>query len=282
MFIHSCNQQDDNITPNMLPPSRLKPTLQYNQQYVSATSVHQKPSTYNSEQLKTLEIGPETLKMIDQFEENTSVLKKLLKDYTTEDIAEWLGEIGLGDYIAIFGDNHINGRNILEIQESELKEEFEMNSLGHRKIFVKKQAELKRMQNSQVREKIQKVLGHSQKKIKLQEKKQEPQMYNSLYSNHLNSKYEVIEEEEQPSDYSSSNQSKHKYFKEDDFTFNKSQSDEQSDHMGEVVKKTSFVKSHITENMSHITEEAEKVVVGKKLFINQFGSSQAFTTSHCP
>ena len=77
--------------------------------------------------------------MIDQFEENTSVLKKLLKDYSSEDIAEWLNEIGLGKYMQVFKDNHITGRNILEIQEGELKEEFEMNSLGHRKIFVKKQ-----------------------------------------------------------------------------------------------------------------------------------------------
>jgi hypothetical protein len=33
--------------------------------------------------------------MIDWYEENKSVLKKLLKDYNSDDICDWLIEIGL-------------------------------------------------------------------------------------------------------------------------------------------------------------------------------------------
>jgi hypothetical protein len=41
----------------------------------------------------------------------------------------------LEDYSKIFAENHINGKNILEIGDQELKEDLNMQSLGHRKIF---------------------------------------------------------------------------------------------------------------------------------------------------
>ena len=50
--------------------------------------------------------------------------------------------IGLQDYIETFKNNHISGKNILEISEKELKDDLGMVSVGHRKNFLKFQEHL--------------------------------------------------------------------------------------------------------------------------------------------
>ena len=49
----------------------------------------------------------------------------------------FLRNIGLGDYISNFIDNHISGSNILVISDSELKDDLQIVSLGHRLQFIK-------------------------------------------------------------------------------------------------------------------------------------------------
>lgn len=48
-------------------------------------------------------------------------LFKKVKDWTIKDVSTWLKNIELNEYIENFQKNHINGKNLLDITESELK-----------------------------------------------------------------------------------------------------------------------------------------------------------------
>jgi hypothetical protein len=43
-----------------------------------------------------------------------------------------------------FNENHITGKNILELNETELKDDLNMTPLGHRKVFMKGQTLLRK------------------------------------------------------------------------------------------------------------------------------------------
>ena len=49
----------------------------------------------------------------------------------------WLQSINLGDYVDIFKKNNINGTNINDITDEDLKQEFGIQSYGHRNNFKK-------------------------------------------------------------------------------------------------------------------------------------------------
>lgn len=87
----------------------------------------------------------------------------LVHDWTFQEVGDWLKHLGLHDYIDKFRDNHINGEVLFEITEADLKDEFGMHSLGHRKNFMKAIENLKRIYNDAdgknsdyIRHKIQK------------------------------------------------------------------------------------------------------------------------------
>ena len=54
-----------------------------------------------------------------------------------DDVSEWLKHLGLGEYADQFKANHISGANLLDLTDAELKQEFKITSLGHRKNIRK-------------------------------------------------------------------------------------------------------------------------------------------------
>lgn len=89
-----------------------------------------------SENRTEVNMGQETLSIIDYIDANFPVLKKNVFEWTINDVSEWLKHIGLDCYIEIFIKNDIMGKNLFEIKEEELKSEFTMSSVGHRKNFL--------------------------------------------------------------------------------------------------------------------------------------------------
>lgn len=142
--------------PDILINSENKPTLTESMD----DKIHF--SEFKSD-IKTLEIGLETLSLIDQIEMMNSLNANLLKkdrkfkhfslfyflikvqEWTIDDVSEWLTNIGLVDYIDTFKNNHISGKNLLDIKEVELKDDLCVCSVGHRKNFIKSQEHLKKI-----------------------------------------------------------------------------------------------------------------------------------------
>lgn len=83
-----------------------------------------------------------------------------MQEWTTDDVAEWLTNIGLTDYIDIFTTNHITGQTLLELTEKDIKDDLGISSVGHRKSFEKSIANLKKLNcknktyNSSIRTKL--------------------------------------------------------------------------------------------------------------------------------
>lgn len=76
-------------------------------------------------------------------------------------MGEWLRHLGLGEYYDKFKENHINGKNLLDLNETDLKEEFQITILGHRKtlqrnIQLLNQIHASGKNSSYVKEKIKK------------------------------------------------------------------------------------------------------------------------------
>lgn len=89
-----------------------------------------------SENRTELNVGQDTLSIIDYIDTNFPILKKNVFDWDIGDVNEWLKHLGLEEYVEVFSINHITGKNLFEIKEEELKNEFKMNSVGHRKNFM--------------------------------------------------------------------------------------------------------------------------------------------------
>ena len=81
-------------------------------------------------------VGQETLSIIDYIDDNFPILKKNVFEWGFTDVTSWLKHIGLEEYMDIFAENRIFGKNLFLIKEEELKKEFLMNSVGHRKNFM--------------------------------------------------------------------------------------------------------------------------------------------------
>ena len=89
-----------------------------------------------SDKQTDVNVGQDTLSIIDYIDANFPILKKNVFEWDIADVNEWLKHIGLEDYVEMFSINHITGKNLFEIKEDELKDEFKMNSVGHRKNFM--------------------------------------------------------------------------------------------------------------------------------------------------
>lgn len=72
----------------------------------------------------------------------------VVQDWSYQEVSDWLRHLGLTDYIEIFKKNHIDGQVLFDITEADLKDEFGMTSVGHRKNFVKAVENLKKIFNS--------------------------------------------------------------------------------------------------------------------------------------
>lgn len=83
-----------------------------------------------------LNVGQETLSLIDYIDENFPILHKNIFEWDLLDVSNWLKHIGLEQYVTIFQNNHIIGKNLFDIKEQELKEDFQMISVGHRKNLL--------------------------------------------------------------------------------------------------------------------------------------------------
>lgn len=96
----------------------------------------------------------------------------IVKDWSVEDVSDWLRHLDLGEYIPRFKENHVDGQVLLVIQENDLKDEFHMNSFGHRKNFMKAVENLREMYRDQghstdyVKKKIQKFYEKNKNRLK--------------------------------------------------------------------------------------------------------------------
>lgn len=159
------------------------------------------------------EFGVDTLNVIEHIEMLNSVagtlLSKNVNEWTIEEVGDWLRHIGLEQYVESFKKNHINGKVLFDLSETELKDEFKMTSVGHRKNFMKAMANLKRINISE------KSSEYINKKIKKFYEKNNPNkrgLLNSLGSsenrfyshrfftkNLYNSAHQIIEEDDEHS-----------------------------------------------------------------------------------
>mmetsp|Transcript_27799 Transcript_27799/g.24427 ORF Transcript_27799/g.24427 Transcript_27799/m.24427 type:complete len:174 (-) Transcript_27799:2504-3025(-) len=103
-----------------------------------------------------------------------TLLNKDVNEWNIEDVAEWLEHLSLNDYIDIFKENHVDGKLLFEITETDLKDDFKMTSFGHRKNFMKAVENLKKIylgsegKNSEyIRRKIQKFYERNKNKLKM-------------------------------------------------------------------------------------------------------------------
>jgi len=130
-------------------------------------------------------------------------------DWTYQEVGDWLKHLGLNDYIEKFKENHIDGKVLFEITEADLKDEFNMTSVGHRKNFLKAVENLKRIYNDRdgknsdyIRDKIQKFYERNQQtksKSLLAGLTKERNFYSHRFStrNMYSSQHEVIEEDDE-------------------------------------------------------------------------------------
>jgi len=68
--------------------------------------------------------------------------QKPLEVWSLDDILQWLDDKGLDQYIQSFQENDIDGPNLLELNESDLRD-LGIRSIGHRKAFMRHLAEAK-------------------------------------------------------------------------------------------------------------------------------------------
>lgn len=73
-----------------------------------------------------------------------NIIGKDLKLWTFQDVEKFLTNMQLDQYIEAFRENHITGKNILDLNDSELKDDLNIIPLGHRKIFLKGQTILRK------------------------------------------------------------------------------------------------------------------------------------------
>jgi len=126
---------------------------------------------------------------------------------------EWLKHLELDDYVDRFKENHIDGNNLFEITEADLKDDFKMTSFGHRKNFLKAVENLKKIycghagKNSDyIRKKIQRFYEKNKHKFKggifnsLSSMEGRFYSHRKFYSRDIfTSKHEIIEEDDEHS-----------------------------------------------------------------------------------
>jgi len=70
--------------------------------------------------------------------------QKPLEVWTSEDILQWLKDKDLEQYIKSFKENDIDGQNLLELNEGDLRD-LGIKSIGHRKAFMRNLVEAKNL-----------------------------------------------------------------------------------------------------------------------------------------
>jgi len=70
--------------------------------------------------------------------------QKPLEVWSCEDIQQWLTDKELKQYIKSFQENDIDGENLLELNESDLKD-LGITSIGHRKLFMRNLADARKI-----------------------------------------------------------------------------------------------------------------------------------------
>ena len=58
----------------------------------------------------------------------------LVNEWTNQEVCDWLNQIGFGDCIEEFKENHIEGDSLLTLNNNDLKE-LNVAALGDRKIL---------------------------------------------------------------------------------------------------------------------------------------------------
>jgi len=69
--------------------------------------------------------------------------QKPLDVWTLDDIIQWLKDKGLERYVKSFRENDIDGQNLMEVSEGDLRDYLGIRSIGHRKAFMRHLAEAK-------------------------------------------------------------------------------------------------------------------------------------------
>jgi len=185
----------------------------YDEQKLHSNILFKSQNDFDSSEGKVYDVGFETLNVIEHMEMLNSVagtlLNKDVQDWTFQEVGEWLKHLGLNDYIDKFKENHINGEVLFEITEADLKDEFGMHSLGHRKNFMKAIENLKRIYNDAdgknsdyIRHKIQKFYEKNrpnQRSLLNGLRPREGRFYSHrfLSRNTYNSQQEIIEEDDE-------------------------------------------------------------------------------------
>jgi len=106
-------------------------------------------NNFESGEGQPYDVGLETLNIIEHIDMLSSaagtLLGKDVSEWSIEEVSDWLKHLGLNEYIEIFKQNHINGSVLFELKEKDLKDEFKITSIGHRKNFMKAVENLKKI-----------------------------------------------------------------------------------------------------------------------------------------
>ena len=70
---------------------------------------------------------------------------KSIEDWTIEEVADWIAEIGFQQIRNIFVENYISGSELVELTNEELKEDLGVQALGARKAILR---EIKKLQDN--------------------------------------------------------------------------------------------------------------------------------------
>eukprot|EP01016_Furgasonia_blochmanni_P029901 TRINITY_DN3127_c0_g1_i1.p1 TRINITY_DN3127_c0_g1~~TRINITY_DN3127_c0_g1_i1.p1 ORF type:complete len:881 (+),score=200.72 TRINITY_DN3127_c0_g1_i1:144-2786(+) len=133
---HTLASQSQNVnTETMMMPESEK------MHFIPSTNFglhHQNIVSVESMNTKTLGIGIETMDQMEMLNTlNYTLLNKPIKEWTSEDVCEWLHHVNLSEYCENFANNHITGKNLLDLSDNDLKNELQITSIGHRKDFKK-------------------------------------------------------------------------------------------------------------------------------------------------
>ena len=66
-----------------------------------------------------------------------------LTSWSADDVAQWLVEQGLGQFVEVFQENLVDGECLMVLDNSLLKEDLGITALGHRSRILKRVKELK-------------------------------------------------------------------------------------------------------------------------------------------
>jgi len=148
---HSENERKD--TDKKDRTGSLDKEKEFDEKQLHSNILFKSQNDFESGEGAVNEFGVDTLNVIEHIEMLNSVagtlLSKNVNEWTIEEVGDWLKHIGLEQYVESFKKNHINGKVLFDLSETELKDEFKMTSVGHRKNFMKAMANLKRINISE-------------------------------------------------------------------------------------------------------------------------------------